>query len=389
MGVAIVGGALANKPGNGGEAWVRLSWLLGLRRLGFDAYLVEELSRSACVDAAGAPADFADSFNRVFFEQVGRDLHLDGRLALVGEDGEPLAGPRALEVRELVAEAEVVFNLSGHLGDELLAGSRGRRVYVDLDPGFTQAWHADPSVPFELAGHDRYVTVGLNVGRAGSPLPETGIEWLATLPPIVLAEWPAQPRERLKETRFTTVASWRSGYGPLRIGGRTMGLKHHEFRRAIGLPGCVGGASFELALDIHPGDVADLEALERNGWAVVDPRSVCGDPRAFREYVRGSGAEFSVAQGVYVETSSGWFSDRSAAYLASGRAALVQDTGVVDLPLGEGLLTFSSLEEAAAGAERIAADPVGHGEAARALAETHLDSDVVLGRLLAEIGIGG
>jgi hypothetical protein len=175
----------------------------------------------------------------------------------------------------------------------------------------------------------------------------------------------------------------------LRIDGRTLGLKHHEFRRTIELPRLVGGAGFELALDIHPGDVADREALERNGWSVVDPGSVCGDPQAFREYVGGSDAEFSVAQGAYVETSSGWFSDRTAAYLASGRPALVQDTGIEQLPLGEGLLTFSSPQEAAAGAGRIAADPAGQGEAARALAESHLDSDAVLGRLLAEIGIGG
>jgi hypothetical protein len=387
--VAIVGGALANKPGNGGEAWVRLSWLLGLLELGFDAYLVEELPRAESADSGGAAAGSGSSLERDYFERVVRDFGLEGRSALLREDGEALAGLAASEVRELAAEAEVVFNLSGHLGNELLEAAGGRRVYVDLDPGFTQAWHADPSVPFQLAGHDRYVTVGMNVGQAGWPLPRTGIDWVPTLPPVILSEWPAQPRAAAAELRFTTVATWRSGYGPLRIGGRTVGLKHHEFRRAIGLPRRVRDASFELALDIHPGDADDLAALERNGWAVVDPRDVCGEPRAFRDYVRGSGAEFSVAQGVYVETASGWFSDRTAAYLASGRPALVQDTGIRALALGEGLLTFSSPEEAAAGAERIAADSVAHGEAARALAELHLDSEVVLGRLLAEIGIGG
>jgi hypothetical protein len=372
--VAVVGGVLAGKPGNGGEAWVRLSWALGLRRLGYDAYLVEELV---------GPGDSA------YFERVVREFGLDGRSALLGEGGEAIAGLVPADVRDLLAEADVVFNLSGNLGSELLASAGGVRVYVDLDPGFTQAWHADPSVPFQLAGHDRYVTVGLNLGRPSALLPGSEIDWLPTLPPVVLAEWPAAPPTREAELRFSTVATWRSPYGQLQIDGRTIGLKHHEFRRVIDLPRRVPGASFELALDIHRADAADFEALVRHGWTVVNPRRVCGSPESFRDYVRGSGAEFSVAQGVYVETACGWFSDRTAAYLASGRPALVQDTGIVDLPLGEGLITFASTADAAAGAERIAADPEAHGQAARALAEAHLDSDLVLGRLLTALGIGG
>jgi hypothetical protein len=386
MATAIVAGALANKPFNGGEAWVRLSWVLGLRRLGFDAYLVEELSASACLDAGGRPVVAADSVNRAYFEAVVREFGLGESSALLDEAGEPIAGLGAEPLRELLADADVVFNISGHLGDGVLGRGRGSRVYVDLDPGFTQAWHADPSVPFSVEGHDRYVTVGTNVGAPGSTVPSAGIEWIPTLPPVVLSEWPAQPLG--PEMRFTTVATWRSPYGPLRIDGRTLGLKHHEFRRAIELPQLVRGASFELALDIHPGDEADREALKRHGWALVDPRRVSEDPASFRDYVRASGAEFSVAQGVYVGTFSGWFSDRTAAYLASGRPALVQDTGLAGLPLGEGLLSFSSPAEAAAGAERILADPAAHGEAARAFAEAHLDSDLVFARLLATLGIG-
>jgi hypothetical protein len=389
MAVAIVGGALANKPGNGGEAWVRLSWVLGLRRLGFDVYLVEQLPASASVDTAGLPAPPAASVNRAYFEAVVGEFGLERRSALLGEDGETIAGLSAAEVWEAAAGAAAVFNLSGHLDLALLGEGRPRRVYVDLDPGFTQAWHADPLLAFALAGHDDYVTVGLNVGVPGWPLPAGGIEWIATLPPVVLAEWPARPIDSESAVHFTTVATWRSPYGTLRIGDRTAGLKHHEFRRAIALPRRVEGASFELALDIDPEEVDDLMALEENEWRLVDPRRVAARPAAFREYVRGSGAEFSVAQGVYVESGSGWFSDRSAAYLASGRPALVQDTGIAALPLGEGLLTFSSLDEAVAGAKRIVADPNGQGEAARRFAESHLDSDRVFERLLGALGIGG
>ena len=127
--------------------------------------------------------------------------------------------------------------------------------------------------------------------------------------------------------------------------------------------------------------------LRHHGWQVVDPRAVASDPVAFRRYVQASGAELSAAQGIYVDTGSGWFSDRTVRYLASGKPALVQDTGFSrNLPVGEGLLAFSTLPEAIAGIERIAADYEHHCRAARKLAEMFFDSEKVLGKLLEEIG---
>jgi hypothetical protein len=145
---------------------------------------------------------------------------------------------------------------------------------------------------------------------------------------------------------------------------------------------------FELALDIHPAEQRDLSLLRQYGWRIVDPKVSASDPLSFRRYVQGSGAEFSVAQGIYVETNSGWFSDRTTRYLASGKPALVQDTGFSrNIPVGEGLLAFRTLDEAVAGAERIARDYENHCRAARALAEEYFDSDKVLSKLVEEIGI--
>jgi hypothetical protein len=374
MAVAIVAGALANKPFNGGEAWVRLSWALGLRRLGFDVHFVEQLPSG-------------DDDGRRWFEEVTREFGLDERATLLcGDDpGEPQRAALA----EIASGAELLVNLSGHLTcPELLRGPR-ERLYVDLDPGFTQSWHADPAVDFELSGHDHYATVGLEVGQPGCRVPTSGIDWIPTLPPVLLDFFPERPAPPAP-MRFTTVATWRSPSGSVTIDGETMSLKHHQFRRVIGLPGRLPEAVFEIALSIHPGDAADLDALVAHGWRVVEPREVAGDPLAFGEYVAGSGAEFSVAQGAYVDSRSGWFSDRTAAYLAAGRPALVQDTGIGgDLLPRAGLLTFGSLDEAVAGAEAIAADPSGHAAAARAFAEDRLDSDIVLGRLLERIGVPG
>ena len=159
-------------------------------------------------------------------------------------------------------------------------------------------------------------------------------------------------------------------------------------RRDIELARRVEGP-FEIALQIHPADQKDLEALLANGWRIVDPRTVADTPDAFRSYVQGSGAEFSVAQGIYVDTNSGWFSDRTVRYLASGRPALVQDTGFGrHLPAGEGLVSFRSLEEAIEGAARIREDYRSHAQAARRIAEQYFSIEGVIARLLKDIGCG-
>lgn len=378
MPLAVLAGAIANKPGNGGEAWVRLSWLLGLRRLGWEVFFVE------CLGAG------VDDIGIDHLEAVMGEYGLGDSWALLDARGESLAGRPRSEVEALAADAEVLFNHSGHLGPGPLREAPRLRVYVDLDPAYTQVWHGDPAIAFSVAGHERHVTTGLNVGRERCPLPTGGVEWIPTLPPVVLEHWPPEPAPTGVPPRFTTVATWRGPYGRLPVAGRPAGGKHHEFRRLLPLAGRIeGGASLELALDIHPGDSADLEALRRAGWKIVDPRAVASTPTAFAGYVRGSDAEFSVAQGAYVASGCGWFSDRTAVYLASGRPALVQDTGLGrELALGAGLLTFADLAGAEDGARALLADPVGHAEAARELARLHLDSDLVLGRLLERLGIG-
>jgi hypothetical protein len=389
LATAIVSGALANKPQNGGEAWVRLSWMLGLQRLGFDTYFVEQIQSSNCVDSEGASADFAASVNRSHFESVVRDFGLDGRAGLLCDEGREAAGLSREEICEAATGADLLVNISGHLTIAEIFEGPGTSVYVDLDPGFTQTWHADPDVPFRLAVHDHYVTVGLNVGTTACPIPTGGIEWIPTLPPVLLEHW-AKALAAPGPPRFTTVATWRSPYGQIVIGGHTVGLKHHQFRRLIDLPERVEGATFEIALDIHEGDAADLAVLREHGWGIVDPRTVAATPKAFRNYVLASSAEFSVAQGVYAETGSGWFSDRSAAYLASGRPVLVQDTGLgKGFKGGKGFLAFVSLDEAMLRAEEIGAEYATHAAAARSLAEEHLDSDLVLARLLERVGFDG
>lgn len=362
----LVSGALANKPRSGGEAWVRMSWVRGLRRLGHEVGFVEKIE--------AAEPDNIETFRTA----VGA-LAPEIPVSLLGADGSSLEGLTLDEVTEWARGADLLVNISGHLEIEPIKEAPRRRAYVDVDPGFTQIW-AEEGAAARLEGHDTYFTVCENIGTAGCSIPTAGREWLPLPPPVTLEDWPLTPAPR--EGRFTTVATWRSPLGTLTHGDKEYEGKHHQWRRLIHLPRRVD-REFEIALQIDPADEPDEIALQANGWHLADPHEVAGDPLAFRTYVQGSAAEFSVAHPVYVDTASGWVSDRTVRYLASGRPALVQDTGIGDrYPLGEGLLTFRTPGEAVAGVESIAADYEAHARAARALAEQHFDSDRVLTRFL-------
>ena len=354
----VVAGALAAKPQNGGEAWVRLSYILGLRRLGIDVSFIEQTEEPS---AAGVG----------WFKAITARFGIHG--ALVNEAGEPIVGVPT-------ERADVLLNISGNLRFGPLLERFRRRAYIDLDPGFTQSWHATGAIALE--GHHAHFTVGENVGLSTCTIPTNGIRWRPTRPPVVLDEWPVAPATGLD--RFTTIATWRPGHGSVTIGGRSCGLRVHSFRRFADLPNRCG-LPFEAALAIDPAETRDIALLNGGGWQLVDPRRVSSDPTAFRTYVAESGAEFTVAQEAYTATRSGWLSDRTARYLASGRPALVEDTGHRTVPAGEGLLTFRSPDQALEGAAAIANDYERHSRAARALATRYFDSDVVLTRLLEDI----
>ena len=379
----VVAGALANKPHNGGEAWVRLSWLLGLERLGLRPWFVEEMTPAAAVDADGAPAPLEASVNVAWFESVTERFGFADRAALVGPGGERLRGPEADGLRDVLRDADLLVNVSGNLRAPELLRLPASRAYVDLDPAYTQLWHAGGLLEGALERHEHLLTVALSIGRPSCRLPPAGRPWRPVPPPVVLDEWPTMdvPEQRV----VTTVASWRGGFGRVEHEGRLLGQKAHEFRRFADLPRRAS-AQFEAALEIHPGDDRDRRLLQDGGWRLVDPRVAAGSPDAFRRYVQRSAAEFSPAQGAYVETACGWFSDRTTRYLATGRPALVQDTGLPPgIPVGEGLLAFRGMRDAVLGVRSIASDYDRHRVGARRIAEQHFASDVVLRGLLADV----
>lgn len=380
----VFAGSLAQKPDEGGHTWALLQYLLGFRRLGWDVLFLDRLEPEMCRDENGGPCDPERSPNLRYFLRVMERFGFGEQFSLSYGGGARTFGLPRAEVLERLRNSVLLLNVMGFLDDEELLSAPPLRVFLDIDPGFGQMW-AELGLADPFRGHDAHVTIGENIARPGCEIPTCGIDWVTTPQPVVLEHWPASGAK--PNGRFTTIASWRGPYAPIEYRGRTYGLRVHEFRKFATLPRRCA-ARFEIALKIHEADGKDRALLQDNGWSLVDPKAVADSPWAYQEYIRGSLAEFMVAKGLYVQSRSGWLSDRSLCYLASGRPVLAQDTGLSGLyPTGEGLVTFTTLDEAAVGVESISRDYERHAQAARALAETYFDSDKVLMRLLSKLGV--
>jgi hypothetical protein len=374
----LFSGMVAGDPNQGGATWAVLQYVAGLARLGHEVVLVEPIGRSGGSDL---PVEGSEAL--AYFHSLPL---LEGRSALLVPGTEQTTGLPYAELVRFASEADLLINISGMLRDERLLEPIPVRAFLDLDPGFNQVWHAT-GTNMGLGLHTHFLTVGQSLGREGCPIPDCGKSWIPTLPPVALDHWPTEPGAPGHDA-FTSVGHWRS-YGSIEHGGVHYGQRAHSLRQLIDLPLRVD-SRFQLALGIHPDEATDLEALCRNEWELLDPYEVAADPRRYAEFVRGSKAELSVAKSGYVASCSGWFSDRSACYLASGRPVVAQETGFADfLPTGEGLLAFATAAEAADAVAAVEADLERHSAAARALAEEHLDSSKVLPRLLDELGGSG
>jgi hypothetical protein len=362
---------VAGVPGHGGATWAALQYALGLRALGHDVLLLDE------VRGPGDPA----ARERCLAEVVAA-FGFEGRAALLTGGGDAL-GVAYDDVLAFAADADLLVNLAGTVHDARVLEAVRRRLLVDLDPAFTQLWHAQ-GVDVGIEAHDRFASVGLRLHAPGCEVPSGGVRWEPTLPPVVLEHWPAvsdEPTEGL-----TAIANWRS-YGTIEHDGVRYGQKAHSVRALIDLPQRLAEPP-RFALLIDPSETSDLSELHRHGWVLIDAAHETETPASYARFVRASAAELGIAKEGYVVSRCGWFSDRSACYLASGRPVVAQRTGWEQvLPEGEGLLGFDDATEAAEAIAAVRAEPARHAAAARALAEERLDARVVLPALL-EVGLG-
>jgi hypothetical protein len=374
----VVTGQMAQYP-LGGVTWFYLHYVLGLARLGHDVWYFEDSGQWPYNPSTDGLVEGCE-YNVEYLDGVMTRFGLAGRWAYRFPWESQWFGLGEDERREVVETADLLVNVSGTLEKPWEYRAARRLAYVDTDPVFTQVKLARGQDDFRklVDAHDVHFTYG---ERDSDAVPDTGHRWLPTRPPVVISEWrtDAEPRDV-----FTTVMNWTS-HNSVEFGGVRFGQKDEEFREFIDLPGLVEPQALELALGSGKNQPPPRELLAHKGWRLVDPSDVCPDLDSFRTYTETSKGEWGVAKNGYVRGESGWFSERSARYLAAGRPVVVQETGFSDvLPVGEGILPFTTLDEAARAIGEVERDYDRHAVAARAIAEEHFDSDRVLARLVAE-----
>ena len=383
---AVVTGMIASYP-VGGVLWDYGQYALGLERLGFEVFYLEDTGWQTYDPRQGeygGDCSYAVEFLRASLTALSPTLgqrwrfrNMDGRAFGLAED----------DFADVLRGADLFLNVSGGtlLRDAYLPCRR--KVLIDSDPGWNHfrnypRWDANPNWQGShgYRAHDFFFTYAERMGRPGCRLPNLGLAWQPTRPPVVMDCWRAEPPN---ET-WTTVMTWKNFQETITHDGVVYGTKEMEFDRIQALPGRVK-ARLEVATGGAQAPRAEWEAL---GWSVTNAAGVSATAEDYRRYIQRSRGEFSVAKNVYVATGSGWFSCRSVCYLAAGLPVVVQDTGFAGhIPTGEGLFAFSTLEEAARGIEAAEGDYTRHQRAARELARTHFDSRVVLGDLLKRIGL--
>jgi hypothetical protein len=382
----IVTGMVAQYP-VGGVAWDYLQYLIGLAHLGHDVVYHEDswcwpyhpLRRTMVDDPAYSAAYLQDFFDRYAPELSGRwhYLHLHETSCGMSRDA----------FDDFASNADLFINVSGGSFLPNTLSPHCRTVFLDTDPGYNQIiltqrpeWSAN--VERWCAGvlaHDRHFTYAENVGEADCATPDAGIVWRPTRMPIVTALWRPDEERAVPDAPWSTVMTWNVFKGKLAHRGVEYHGKAVEFEKIAGLPRRLGGR-FRIAVG---GTDAPVAELATQGWVTEDGPAVTMTPTAYQNYLAASRGEVSVAKNVYVALRTGWFSCRSACYLAAGRPVVVQDTGFSKLlPTGRGLHAFTTEDEAAAAIETVEADYAGETRAAREMAVAHFDARNVLARLI-------
>jgi hypothetical protein len=384
----IFAGYLVRYP-LGGYAWQMAHYLLGFRSLGHDVWFYEDTGELNCDFAYNpltnefAPAyEYGITATTNFFRKIG----FEDRWVFFDIARGLKHGPGAHRIQTLLREADLLvsFGPVNRIPVELFHDRPA--IFIDSDPIYLQLKLAneDRSLAAILDAHTHHFTFGENIGNAGSRLPTGGYTWQPTRQPIATELWENAGPPGLA---YTTVGTWDSKGRDVEYQGETFTWrKRTEWCRFLDLPNRTA-RTFELAMDVDsvPGDV---ELLTANGWHVIDPIQISIDPWRYRDYLRGSRAEFTIAKDMNVRLRSGWFSDRSACYLAAGKPVVTQDTAVGNiLPIGRGLFVFQSMEDILMAIDTIESDYEQHSRAARDIAEEYFAAENVLRGLIERVGL--
>jgi hypothetical protein len=368
-----------------GIAWQAMHYLLGIEQLGYEAWYVEDGGANPYDPWANSVVMECD-YNVAYLRRIMERYGFGNRWAYWDAVHDVHYGLSQARTRALYAEADGVINLCGatKLRDEHL--SCPVRIMIDTDPVYEQIKYAqaDRAARAYLDAHTHFFTYGENLGAPDCPVPLCGIPWRPTRPPIDIRLWP-EPVDA--PASFTSVGTWENKGKNIEFEGSSyVWSKHVNFVQFLDLPRWCPETRFRVAM--LPPDEQVRSEISESGWSLIDPRPISADMARYADFVAGSRGEFTVAKDIYVRSNSGWFSDRSACYLAAGRPVVTMRTGFSNFyPVGRGLFEYTSYEEAIAGIDAIASDYPGHSRAARALAGEYFAADRVIGALFDEAGL--
>jgi len=384
----VVMGFMGSMP-IAGVIWQHVHYLVGLQQLGHDVYYIEDSARLPYNPETFEINNEFDYAARLL-NRLSQEFGFKRRWGFCARylPGNPTAGLSLKKIRQLYRDADAILNICGaqEFNDDLLVSDR--ILYIESDPGVEQIKidKGERSTADYLGRHHALFTFGENVGTKSFPVPTHGFKWLPTRQPIVTDLWKTN-RTPSRAAVFTSVANWStSGLKDITWRGeKYLWSKSREFLHFISAPK-KSGETFELATNIE--DVKTRARFLRNGWRLRCPLQLSVDYWLYRNYIRRSKGEFTVAKDQYVRLNTGWFSDRSACYLAAGRPVIIQETGFTKIYGGEGgLLSFRSLGEIVDAVKIINSDYAKHSRAARALAREFFEAERVLKSILDHAGV--
>jgi hypothetical protein len=379
----VVMGFMGSMP-IAGVIWQHIHYMVGLQRLGHDVYYIEDSARLPYnPETFEVSEDFG--YAAKILSQLAAEFDFKDRWAYCARylQKSLTAGISIKKIRQLYREADAILNICGaqEFNHDLLASDR--ILYVESDPGVEQIKidNGVRSTIDYIGRHHALFTFGENIGTKSFPVPLHGFKWLPTRQPIVTDLWKTS-RSPARAAVFTSIANW-STSGQKDIvwrGKKYLWSKSREFLRFVPAPK-KAGETFELATNMN--DARTRARFEGKAWRLVSPEQMSVDYWLYRDYVQGSKGEFTVAKDQYVRLHTGWFSDRSACYLAAGRPVITQETGFTRNYGGDtGLLAFRSLSDIVDAVEKINADYKRHSRAAREIARTVFEAETVLRSLL-------
>ena len=375
----IVSGLIVQYP-LGGMAWHYFQYVLGLSKLGHDVYYFEDTELSPYNPVLGGLSNDC-TFNINYLTRIFDKYGFTEKWAYHFKKQNKWYGLTQDERKKVLNSADILINVSGTLARPEKYRDIPCLVYIDTDPVFTQIKLARGQLGLKnsIDFHDRQFTYGENFSKF---IPDTGHQWIPTRQPIVLEEWKHSIEPR---NVYTSIMNWTS-HNDVVYKGKSYGQKDKEFLRFLELPKFVDPVKLEIAANTGKTRKTPIELLKYNGWNIVNPDVVCPDMESYRDYIVNSKGEWSVAKNGYVLGQAGWFSDRSACYLAAGRPVVIQETGFSKvLPVGKGLLSFSNMKEAEEALFDIENNYEFHSEAALRIAEYYFDANIVLENLLKKI----